>query len=65
MDEVTILPRGKLYNYVPKEDITTLEVAWITYFFALLSWGALQRLESEQFEQWLLIERHFEEATND
>lgn len=55
----TIKQSRKLYDFSPQADITPLELAWISHFFAMFSTGNL--LIPNSHPQWVLIERHFKE----
>jgi len=57
----TVFPQPTvLYNFVPQEDMTPLEAAWIAHFFVCL--GTPGFSFAERYPKWRLIERHFEEV---
>ena len=62
-DEIKFLtidaaPAGA-YDFVPYNDITPLEAAYVAHFFAMFITGT----RPENYPNWYIIERHFKEIT--
>ena len=49
----------KCYDFTPQDDITPLELAWLTHYWA---WASINYFSGFEHPQWQLIGRHFTEV---
>ena len=47
----------RFFRFMPCDDITSVEAAWLAHFFASITFSPV-----EDYEAWSIIQRHFEEG---